>query len=69
MHYLFLALAVSFIISFLKEVLQQEKLEKERKRKQADKYTECPYCAELIKKKAKVCKHRGRDVIPKEIEM
>lgn len=25
---------------------------------------ECPYCAELILKKAKVCKHCGRDVEP-----
>jgi hypothetical protein len=25
---------------------------------------ECPHCAELIKRKAKVCKHCGRDVEP-----
>lgn len=25
---------------------------------------ECPYCAELILKKARVCKHCGRDVEP-----
>jgi hypothetical protein len=25
---------------------------------------ECPFCAELILKKAKVCKHCGRDVEP-----
>ena len=25
---------------------------------------ECPYCAELILKKARVCKHCGRDVDP-----
>jgi ribosomal protein L37AE/L43A len=23
---------------------------------------ECPYCAEIIKKRAKVCKHCGKDV-------
>jgi len=22
----------------------------------------CPFCAELVKKEAKVCKHRGRDL-------
>ena len=32
-------------------------------------YTECPYCAERIKKKAKVCKHCGRDIPPKEINI
>lgn len=26
--------------------------------------TECPFCAEIIKAKAKVCKHCGRDVMP-----
>jgi hypothetical protein len=25
---------------------------------------ECPYCAEQILKKARVCKHCGRDVVP-----
>lgn len=52
-----------------KEALQQEKLKQELKQKQANEYKECPYCAELIKKKAKVCKHCGRDVVPQEIEM
>ncbi len=44
-------------------------LQGDQQEKQANEYTECPYCAELIKKKAKVCKHCGRDVIPKEIEI
>ena len=34
--------------------------ERERTRMQR----ECPHCAELILKKAKVCKHCGRDVEP-----
>lgn len=48
---------------------QQEKEYEERKRQEANEYTECPYCAELVKKKAKVCKHCGRDIVPKEIEL
>lgn len=48
-----------------KEYFRQEELKKQ----QENEYTECPYCAELIKKKAKVCKHCGRDVIPKEVEL
>lgn len=43
--------------------------QEELKRQQKNEYTECPFCAELIKKKAKVCKHCGRDVIPKEVEL
>jgi DNA-directed RNA polymerase subunit RPC12/RpoP len=30
---------------------------------------ECPYCAEDILVKAKVCKHCGRDVEPREIDI
>ena len=30
---------------------------------QSDDETECPFCAEVVKKKAKVCKHCGRDMI------
>lgn len=65
------AILALLILGEDKEVLQQEKLkqQEELKQKQANEYIECPYCAELIKKKAKVCKHCGRDVIPKEIEM
>lgn len=51
-----------------KEALQLEKL-KQQRQKQANEYKECPYCAELIKKKAIVCKHCGRDITTKEIEM
>lgn len=48
---------------------QQEKEYEERKRQEANSYRECPYCAELVKKKAKVCKHCGRDIVPQEIEL
>ena len=30
---------------------------------QSDDETECPFCAEVVKKKAKVCKHCGRDLM------
>ncbi|MDE5682307.1 MAG: hypothetical protein K2I05_08300, partial [Mailhella sp.] len=41
----------------------------QNQRQTANEYTECPYCAERIKKKAKVCKHCGRDIPPKEISI
>lgn len=46
----------------------KEKIEYEQARKQKQKEQEqnlqrkCPYCAEYIKKEAKVCKHCGRDI-------
>lgn len=55
-----------------KEYFRQEELKKQQeelKKQEANEYTECPYCAELVKKKAKVCKHCGRDIVPKEIEL
>ncbi len=59
------AIIILLIMGEDKEYFRQEEL----KRQQVNEYTECPYCAELVKKKAKVCKHCGRDIVPKEIEL
>ncbi len=39
-------------------------MEKEAKAKKKEEKAskECPFCAELIKKEAKVCKHCGKDI-------
>lgn len=47
-----------------------EKLEarmQEEKRQFNMQHRKCPFCAEYIKREAKVCKHCGRDVPPLEI--
>lgn len=36
--------------------------EAEAKKKEEKASKECPFCAELIKKEAKVCKHCGKDI-------
>ena len=35
--------------------------------KEAKETKKCPFCAELVKREAKVCKHCGRDLPPEKV--
>ena len=47
-----------------KAARNREYAERDAERERTRTQRECPHCAELILKKAKVCKHCGRDVEP-----
>jgi uncharacterized membrane protein YciS (DUF1049 family) len=69
--FVFLIITVPFHLFYLngkrtKKTLQKQTdiMEKEAKAKKKEEKAskECPFCAELIKKEAKVCKHCGKDI-------
>lgn len=59
---------IAFILLLtLDDSIQKQVVEEFRRKDELDReFRKCPYCAEYIKREAKVCKHCGRDVEPKE---
>lgn len=63
----FFPIAVILLLT-LGETEQKKAFDAYQKKKEiAKENRKCPYCAEYIKREAKVCKHCGRDVPPLEI--
>jgi len=61
--YFFLAVLLSPIIAFVILIIAGENREKaEEKKIDSGDFRKCPFCAELIKPEAVVCKHCGRDL-------
>ena len=55
------------------EILEKQNLEKveqeaAEKANEIESLTDCPFCAEKIKKEAIVCKHCGRDIVKTDSE-
>jgi hypothetical protein len=54
------------------EILEKQNSEKEGqaagKASEIESLTDCPFCAEKIKKEAIVCKHCGRDIVKTDSE-
>ncbi len=63
-----IGLAIALVMRSNAALDERRKLEQRNSRRGADDEMrddrECPHCAEHILKKAKVCKHCGRDVAP-----
>ncbi len=67
--YFFLALALSPLIAFLiLLILGENRARVDEQRIKAGDFRKCPFCAELVKPEAIVCKHCGRDLPNQGIE-
>jgi len=61
--YFILSLILSPVIGVFLAISAEPDFNKiEKRATSAGKYRKCPYCAELVKKEAKICKHCGKEV-------
>lgn len=61
--YFLLSMALSPVVGMALAIIAEPDIDViEKKAISAGKFRKCPYCAELVKKEAKICKHCGKEV-------